>query len=201
MNLASALNLAGMSLVTSFGVSLWLTRLAGCYNWYDQPGDVLKIHLRPIPMVGGFGVYIAFSLVALTQPGAAVLAGLGLVALVLGAWDDFHWKSRTVPGTKFLVQAAGTVAMLVLLWVTGVRLEGAPAWVFWLLGSGFVAGGMNALNLEDGMDGLAAGEAVLSALGFSLLLHHQGLFGPALAGVALAGALVGFLALNWHPAR
>ncbi len=201
MSLTNALSAAGIGLVTSFGLSAWLTKLAERYNWHDRPGDVLKVHVRPIPMVGGFGVYVAFSLVALIQTGTAVLAGVGLVSLALGAWDDFRWKSHAVPGTKFMLQLGGAATMLWLLRAAGVRLEGAPAWVFWLLGLGFVVGGMNALNLEDGMDGLAAGEAALSALGFSFLLHHQGLSGPALAGAALAGALLGFLALNWHPAR
>lgn len=201
MSLPVVLSAGGMALLVSLGLNAWLIKLAERYRWYDRPGDALKVHLRPIPMVGGFGVYLAFGLVALSRPETTMLAGVGLVALALGAWDDFHWKARAVPGTKFMLQSICAAAMLGLMWLAGVRLDDAPGWVYWLLGFGFVVGAMNALNLEDGMDGLAAGEAALSALGLALLLVRYGLVGPALTGVALAGALVGFLVLNWHPAR
>ncbi len=195
------LSAGGMGLLVSLGLNLWLTRLAACYQWYDRPGDVLKVHLRPIPVVGGFGVGVAFALVALSRAESAVLAGTGALALAVGAWDDFRWKQRSVPGMKLALQTVGAVAMLGAMGGAGVRFSDAPGWASWLLGLGFIVGGMNAWNLEDGMDGLAAGEATLSSLGFALLLYRNGLTGAALAGVGLAGALAGFLALNWHPAR
>jgi UDP-GlcNAc:undecaprenyl-phosphate GlcNAc-1-phosphate transferase len=195
------LNIGSMALVTSFGLGAWLAQLAERYGWCDRPGDALKIHRRPIPLVGGFGVVVGFGLVALSRAGSAVLAGVGIIALMVGAWDDFRWKARAVPGLKFGLQLGAAAAMLGLLQTAGVRFADAPAWVFWTLGFGFVVGSMNAFNLEDGMDGLAGGEAALSALGFAVLLARQGLSAPAFAAVALAGALIGFLVLNWHPAR
>jgi UDP-GlcNAc:undecaprenyl-phosphate/decaprenyl-phosphate GlcNAc-1-phosphate transferase len=88
-----------------------------------------------------------------------------------------------------------------VLWVSGIRLvPGLP-----LVGLGLAAaywlGSVNALNLEDGLDGLAGGEAAVSALGFAMVLNLRGQNGAALLAVLLAGALVGFLLLNWHPAR
>jgi UDP-GlcNAc:undecaprenyl-phosphate GlcNAc-1-phosphate transferase len=124
-----------------------------------------------------------------------LIVGCGAVALLLGTWDDFHWKLRSTAGPKFLAQALAAMVMAFGLSRVGV-VPGSP-----VLAAALVIGAMNALNLEDGMDGVASGEALASALGFAFWLLGTG---PAWAGgvaLALAGALAGMLVLNWHPAR
>jgi UDP-GlcNAc:undecaprenyl-phosphate GlcNAc-1-phosphate transferase len=198
-----------MALVTSFGLNVWLTRVARMQGWCDPVGDRLKIHHQPTPLVGGIGVMVAFSFVVLSMSAArgaessAVLAvfGVGVLALGLGLWDDFRWKRLTVPFAKFGLQVAAASAMTLLLRWAGIRFAGAPVWLGWLLGMAYLVGAMNALNLEDGMDGLAGGQALLSSLGLVILFNRFHMGTPATASLALAGALAGFLVLNWHPAR
>ncbi|MEO0079381.1 MAG: MraY family glycosyltransferase, partial [candidate division WOR-3 bacterium] len=71
----------------------------------------------------------------------------------------------------------------------------------WLLAGLVLLIGMNAMNLEDGLDGLVGGETLVSMLGFGTVLIRLG--ERSLAGLCfvLAGGLAGFLLLNWHPAR
>jgi UDP-GlcNAc:undecaprenyl-phosphate GlcNAc-1-phosphate transferase len=121
---------------------------------------------------------------------------------VLGALDD-AWGVR--PAVKLLVEAAVAVGM----YVAGYRINaignpfggpiqlgwlGLPVTVFWFLGC------MNAINLMDGLDGLAAGVVVFaSATLFMTGLLFQN-YPAALFAVVLAGSTVGFLILNFPPA-
>jgi UDP-GlcNAc:undecaprenyl-phosphate GlcNAc-1-phosphate transferase len=211
-----ALASAGAALATSFGANSWLARVARRRGWCDRPearsekrearGEGLKIHTRPIPFVGGLGIATALAVAA----GVSALVGHGVawgvlvagaLALVPGVWDDFKWKAVSVPVSKLGLQLAMALLAAGVLWVSGIRVvPGLP-----LLGLGLAAaywlGGVNALNLEDGLDGLAGGEAAVSALGFAVILNLRARPDAALLAVLLAGALVGFLLLNWHPAR
>jgi UDP-GlcNAc:undecaprenyl-phosphate/decaprenyl-phosphate GlcNAc-1-phosphate transferase len=119
---------------------------------------------------------------------------LGLL-IVMGAVDDWI---RLRPRTKFLFQLAAAVLFLLFTspstWggdLTGwVGWLAYPVWLFWLVGI------TNSLNLLDNMDGLTSGVGLLAALGFVWL----GL-GANWILLPLAGALLAFLLLNFHPAR
>jgi UDP-GlcNAc:undecaprenyl-phosphate GlcNAc-1-phosphate transferase len=207
MDGALALASAGAALATSFGANSWLARIARRRGWCDRPeGTLLKVHTKPIPFVGGLGVALALAVAAVVSVliGHGVAWGVlvaGALALVPGVWDDFKWKAVSVPVPKLGLQVVMALLAAGVLWMSGIRVvPGLP-----LVGLGLVAaywlGGVNALNLEDGLDGLAGGEAAVSALGFAVILDLRGQTGAALLAVLLAGALVGFLLLNWHPAR
>ncbi|MEO0081670.1 MAG: aminotransferase class I/II-fold pyridoxal phosphate-dependent enzyme [candidate division WOR-3 bacterium] len=193
----------GSAFAGSLGVNLLLARLAQRRGWCDWPDNRLKIHGRPVPFVGGVGVLAGLVLAAAAQPVGcrlpirAAWIAVGLISLAAGLWDDFRWKSRTVPLTKLVVQVAvALVAGFLVTFTAALRhplLTLAVAVVF-------VLGAMNALNLEDGMDGLAAGEAIISSLGIVLVAARDNDRSPFLA-IGLVGALVGFLVLNWYPAR
>lgn len=236
-SLPLAAGLTGVA--ASFGLNVWLSRLAARKGWCDAATSAVKTHSRPVPFVGGAGVLAGFALgVAVvwagTQwPGAgnqasgslAAFVGVGGLGLALGMWDDFRWKTLSVPGRKLALQCAFALAMAGLIARAGLRLgfqsAGVPGFewplpalnrlsphplepasmVGWLFAALFILGAMNALNLEDGMDGLCGGEAMLSALGFGFALLLLGRPVLALVAVALAGALAGFVTLNWHPAR
>ncbi len=74
-----------------------------------------------------------------------------------------------------------------------------PLWlVFWVVA---ITATSNAVNLSDGLDGLASGLCLIASAGFSLIALKAGEQGIAVAGLALAGACLGFLFYNWHPAR
>ena len=174
------------------------------------------------PTMGGLllvpcGVVVG-SLVSPSDPRLLPIGLVTLAFMVIGGVDD--WRSLTkrhntglTPKGKLLLQALA--AGLFLLWA---GLHGAiPAsialpwgWLLpiglliWPLGLFVFLAESNATNLTDGLDGLAAGVGAIVLVGLSLQLMLRGNGGdPALAGyaAALAGAWLGFLLHNRHPAR
>ena len=188
----------------------WATRR----GLLDHP-TARKAHSSPVPLLGGVGVLasiaIGLALVVL-QIGplddSALLISIGLGAfamLGLGVCDDVY---DVAPRWKL----AGQVAIAAATWFAGIRVGAVdlpfgiavPASEFlslvitvcWLV---LIT---NAFNLIDGMDGLATGVAVIAALTMYLLAaEHGGQTVPVLVGLALAGALAGFLRFNLPPAR
>lgn len=181
----------------------------------DQPGG-RKVHEVPIPRLGGvamaiaFGIAIAVATVASPGLGSvdglrpnrapAILAGVGLLLLV-GIVDDTR-------GMRALVKLAAQIAAASLAWFLGLSIDmlflpwgmvelgplALPVTVAWIVGV------INAVNLIDGLDGLAAA-VVLTVLGaFGLLAAADGVDPTLPLIAATAGAAVGFLAYNLHPA-
>ena len=176
-----------------------------------------EVQARAVPRFGGLAVAAAFYLpiavlwftdAATTSAfarsprvAAAFLAG-GLLALGLGAWDD----RRGLPPLAKLAGQVGIAAAVAALGLTmqtlsvpglGVLALGpwaAPVTVLWLV---LV---MNAVNLIDGLDGLAAGVSlgIVALLFVVSVLNGQAV--GVLVGASLAGALLGFLRHNSHPA-
>jgi UDP-GlcNAc:undecaprenyl-phosphate GlcNAc-1-phosphate transferase len=150
----------------------------------DRPGP-LKVQQRPVPYLGGLAVFAGLAgPVAWAQP--ALLVPLGL-ALLLGLADDAADVSPSL-------RLAGEVAIGAAAAVTlpgSLSLLGAVVTVL------VVVALLNAVNLLDGLDGLAASVAALGSLGFAVVLDGD----ARVAAMALAGALLGFLAWNRPPAR
>jgi UDP-N-acetylmuramyl pentapeptide phosphotransferase/UDP-N-acetylglucosamine-1-phosphate transferase len=159
----------------------------------DQPGE-RRSHASATPRGGGIG-FVSVALLAFVvlgswqrQPGWWWIGGgLSLVAGI-GWWDD-HRPLPALP--RLLVHALAALAL-----AAGLAQLGAPNGIA-VLGFVLALGLVNAWNFMDGIDGLAASQALLCAAGFACLLA-----GPwqALA-VLLAGACLGFLAFNLPPAR
>ncbi len=170
-----------VGLIVALALTPLAMRVARSVGAVDLPGP-LKPQARPVAYLGGIAVFGAVAAgVAPQRP--ALLLPLGL-ALVLGTVDDL----RPLPARPRLAAEIG-IGLLAALTVPGpgwVRLATALALVVLL----------NAVNLLDGQDGLAAGFGVVAALGFALL---GGDATPV--GLALAGGLVGFLVFNRPPAR
>lgn len=161
-------------------------RLALRLDVVDHPGP-LKIHRRPVAYLGGLAVYAG--LVAGTIGGGrslALLTPVGL-ALLLGLVDDrfdLSPRSRLAAEAGIGVVAAGVVR------VPGTGGGG------WLLTAVAVLVLVNAVNLLDGMDGLASGVALVSAAGFAAILGGA----PQMMALALAGGAAAFLVFNRPPA-
>jgi len=177
----------------------------------DAPGESRRIHDHPIPRLGGLAILLGFLVGALpfsvlSESVRGILIGSVLVAL-LGAVDD---RVSLPPWVKLLVQlAAAGVAVAhgvrIQILTNPIRFAGeviplgalsVPATLLWIVGM------TNALNLVDGLDGLAAGIAGISCA--SMLLVS--LFLPAATDVsvllgALGGACLGFWPYNRNPAR
>lgn len=187
-------------------------KIAIAAGYYDAPGE-RKIHKHPIPRLGGIAIWLGFTLalgaIGLFQwhqelgsalPG--VLAG-GAIMFVLGLLDDLLNLS---PYFKLIIQfLAALTAFALGVQVNTLDLPGAqllvlnalslPLTIFWLVGLS------NAMNFIDGVDGLAAGVTVLSALTLTVVALFTNQPSSALLASLLAGASLGFLAFNFHPAK
>jgi UDP-GlcNAc:undecaprenyl-phosphate/decaprenyl-phosphate GlcNAc-1-phosphate transferase len=215
--------------VSAVVFTLAIRRVALALGVVDRPDGVRKLHKSPVPLLGGISVCGAWILGTagsgplwrtITQstefaarPGpwwAYLYAPLGpalllavAIVLVLGSLDDaVTLRART----KLLGQAvaagilvAGGLAVE-RLWLFGHTVElsrpvGIAFTLIWLIGS------MNAMNMLDGMDGLASTVGLVTSLilaGMAWITHHPAL---SLIMAAQAGALAGFLVLNLPPAR
>jgi len=179
-----------MGVVVGFGVALvaalLLTPAARRASFklgiLDTPGP-LKVQREPVPYLGGVAVFAALG-IALAAWQAWWLIPLALAAL-LGVADDVRSISpRLRLAGQFVV---GIVAGLV---------EPAPGRFGVLLTAVFVVVLVNAVNLIDGMDGLASSVVAISAIAFAIAGTETRV--PALA---VCGALLGFLFFNRAPAR
>jgi UDP-GlcNAc:undecaprenyl-phosphate/decaprenyl-phosphate GlcNAc-1-phosphate transferase len=180
------------------------------YGVVDQPDQTRKIHRYPIPRVGGLAIaisYLGAYLLVRPEAGSPLAQQLSLVwkllpggALIfaVGLFDDLF----TLRAWHKLV---GQLAAAGLAYWGGVRIltiagASTDAWwnlpltILWLMAC------MNAFNLVDGLDGLAAGVglfATLTVFAAALMQHNMVL---AVATFPLAGALLAFLCYNFNPA-
>jgi UDP-GlcNAc:undecaprenyl-phosphate GlcNAc-1-phosphate transferase len=168
----------------------------------DHPGS-LKIHQIPTPLIGGAAILTGFATAILLAVGpelhmAPVLAWLCAAATgiwVLGLVDDVHPLS---PWTRLVGQS---VAAVTLIQAGFLVMSDAPWWLTGPVTFLLLVGLSNAMNLLDGMDGLATGVGCLSALGLAAASTLLGNVTAFLLCVFFACALLGVLAFNWHPAR
>jgi UDP-GlcNAc:undecaprenyl-phosphate/decaprenyl-phosphate GlcNAc-1-phosphate transferase len=182
-------------------------RVARRLGAVDRPGG-RRMHDGVIPLGGGLallaGAVLPVVLLAdrVSHPMKAILIGACLCALV-GFADDVldlpvAAKLAAQIGVATVPVAAGVSIDHVTLpfldpFSTGVLQY--PLTILWIVGL------MNVLNFVDGMDGLAAGVGAISAGTFCVLALSLGRVQPALIVAALAGACIGFLRRNFHPAR
>jgi UDP-GlcNAc:undecaprenyl-phosphate GlcNAc-1-phosphate transferase len=201
-------------LLFAFTVSLLLmpplARSAQLRGWLDRPSG-RKQHTGAVPPVGGVVMYLAFTVALLTLSDSA-FSCLGLLAAMTlmtatGFVDDLRQLSTR---SRFLMQA---VAAFLIIVADGVRLDSlgdlfgmgeislqflaVPFTVFCTMGM------INAVNLADGIDGLAGGLALLVTLWLSAFVLAAGYQGPdAMLPSLLAAAIMGFLCYNLrHPWR
>jgi Fuc2NAc and GlcNAc transferase len=191
-------SLAGVRLVERYASTLWLI---------DLP-NVRSSHREPRPRGGGLGIVAA---VAIASAMAAiiglpwsrelkiVLGAAGVVALV-GLWDDLRpltiWPrlAAQTGAATLVVIALGSLERLPLPAPADVPLglAGGVLVVIWIVGV------TNFFNFMDGVDGLAAGQAVISLGVLAWALWPQSAAGLALIVLAATAA---FLTRNWSPAK
>jgi UDP-GlcNAc:undecaprenyl-phosphate GlcNAc-1-phosphate transferase len=206
------------ALLTSLAVAGFTIRpaiaLAERFQLVDRPGRH-KRHNRPIPYVGGVVLFVAMWLaVAISllffpeafrelKPSLLFVFSGALIVFLAGFADDLVSLSA---GTKLAAQAAaGLVLYLgglaidpVTIPFTGSYEIGSlsvvitVAWVVMLT---------NAINLIDGLDGLAAGVSLIAAITLAAIGTFYTAGSAVLFAYALVGFLVGFLYYNRYPAR
>jgi UDP-GlcNAc:undecaprenyl-phosphate GlcNAc-1-phosphate transferase len=208
-----------ISAVVTFLATGGIRTLAIGFGAVAIPRD-RDVHVKPIPRMGGVGMYIgvvaavlfAHQLPALRPDIAAVLVAATIIVGV-GIVDD-RWGLDAL--TKFAgqVTAAGVMAVMGLGWYliydpfnnSTVVLDGLQGG---LVTVAVAVTLINAMNFVDGLDGLAAGLGLIASFAvfaFAVgLLTEQGgsvdSYPPALLAAAMAGACLGFLPHNFSPAR
>lgn len=205
-----------LSLVAGLVSTRVIRDLALRFGLYDSGGG-RKLHKRPVPRLGGVAVAISAAVPLMgvilwsNNISAALLAdrpllvgglGGGLIMLAVGIWDDLR-DSRAV------VKLAAQIAAATVVCVAGIQIEAvsvpffgpvhlgmlsAPVTVFWMV---LV---MNAVNLIDGLDGLAGGVVVLAGGTLFIMSVLEDNTLAALLLVVVVGATLGFLAYNINPA-
>ncbi|MCI5130787.1 MAG: undecaprenyl/decaprenyl-phosphate alpha-N-acetylglucosaminyl 1-phosphate transferase, partial [Candidatus Electrothrix sp. EH2] len=199
------------SCLTALAFTPLIRRFALHFALTDNP-SARKMHSEKIPRVGGVALFSSFFLPFLLQlffrqydqqnsADHFFFAGAVLIFL-LGLWDD-------IQELNFSLKIFGQILIIVVVYSGGLRITAVttpfgpdfsigflslPLTVFWFL---LV---INAVNLIDGLDGLAAGICLFVSLSMLFVCTVNGQQTAALAFAALAGALVGFLRYNFHPA-
>jgi len=167
----------------------------------DRPeGDSLKIHSVAIPLSGGIAIFLCFSLLLfflylganlVRVKMAGILVG-GSMALLMGVWDDLK---PTLPVFRLGFQALSGAVLV----FSGSSMN-APFFICLPLSIFYVMGAINAVNMEDGLDGLAGGIALISFMGFAILSATLNRPMDLRISVILCGILIGFLCFNFNPA-
>lgn len=183
----------------------------------DMP-NARKVHTRVMPRLGGLAIYIAFLIVFIglllfipetftVREGNFIKAFLvgGTMTILLGAFDD---KFDLPAKFKFLYQIA---TACIVVFVFDIQLEfanipfhtygsvqdwiGIPFTILWIVGV------TNAINLIDGLDGLAAGVSAIAIGTIAVMAFIMGNVLIALISLLLLGSIIGFLFFNFHPAK
>lgn len=203
--------------ISSFILTLLLTPLIGRVSarlgLVDAPGG-RKVHTQSVPRLGGLAVCVsavaALGIVSMVRPGTIdtpvwlamrpFLAAGGVIFLV-GLVDDLRGLSA---GSKLVFEfGAAALIMSSGLLIENVTLLGQTwplGWLAWPVTLTWLVGLTNAFNLIDGIDGLAAGIAVLAGAACGAILVVRGHSAEAMLLAVLVGAACGFLFFNFAPA-
>lgn len=203
-----------ISLLLAFILIPTTRKIAVKFGIYDNPDSTFAIHERPVPHLGGLGIFLAvfialmlsfffiFKQVSIVRL-SSVLIG-GLMAFSLGLWDDLKWKRSRKnyrPNAKFILQVVVSGVISTVLIVGGLSIKFIPVGIIGLLLVIFyIFGGMNAVNMQDGLDGLAAGLVAISAAGFAGLSFFTGNTLGLMLSLSSLGVVLGFLVYNFYPA-
>jgi UDP-GlcNAc:undecaprenyl-phosphate GlcNAc-1-phosphate transferase len=208
----------------TLGLSWLIYKLSHRYRLYPKIRE-RDVHTRPTPRLGGvamfLGIVAAFALGSLLPQFSLVFAdpgkilailGAALLIVLIGVVDDI-WD------LDWLTKLAGQIIAAGLLAWQGVQIASIPIpnllvigspWMSLILTVFIVVLVMNAINFIDGLDGLVAGVAIISNgvfFVYSYLISYapttqSDYFNLAqFIAAAVIGACLGFLPLNWHPAR
>jgi UDP-GlcNAc:undecaprenyl-phosphate GlcNAc-1-phosphate transferase len=208
-----------LSLFGTFGMRRFAVRL----GVLDNPGH-RKVHVEPVPLLGGVGIVGAFYLFALAH-----IIGLALLSLSGNTWMEqnllnFLGEDAKIKVAGFLaggflifvvgvvddvkalspwVKLIGQIAAASVLVMSGLRIEmfifsnfwmSAAVTIFWVVLL------TNSMNFLDNMDGLCGGVSVIACLSFFLCVQSDDTLVRVLL-MLLAGATGGFLYHNLHPAK
>lgn len=199
-----------ISAILSLITTPFVKKLAVKIKAIDIPKDERRVHKKPIPLLGGLAIYVAFIVTLILKKGMLESSEIGIIAgatiiVAGGVIDDMR---ELKPFTKLCFQIAAAICLL----LSGVsitvltnpfdNINGlvhinwfyVPFTLFWVVGI------TNALNLIDGLDGLAAGVALISTTTIFVIALIHGRTEAAILTSILGGSIIGFLPYNFNPA-
>jgi len=198
------------------GVISWvsikpLLYLDGKFNFFDNPDDLRKVHDKKIPTLGGIAIFLGWLISSLLWvdfvkcPEMQFLVVGVLILTFLGIKDDI---SVLDPYKKF---AGQIVAAFLVVYFGNVRITSfygifgvgqLPVWVSIIFTILVFLTIINALNLIDGINGLATSISLIGSIFYGVWFFLiDGNFQHTILAAALAGALISFLRFNITPAK
>ena len=196
--------------LSAFAISFLIVpltaKLAYKIGAVDKP-SARKVHLGLMPRLGGLGIFLSFTITALifletNGPILGMLIG-ACVIVVVGVLDDIY---QLPPVIKLIGQSVA--AIIVMSFGVMVHFLTNPfSGMFWLgllsipVTFLWIVGVTNAVNLIDGLDGLAAGVSSIAGLTMGVVALLTGANEIALAAFILVAAILGFIPYNFYPAR
>ncbi|MDR2900615.1 MAG: undecaprenyl/decaprenyl-phosphate alpha-N-acetylglucosaminyl 1-phosphate transferase [Treponema sp.] len=198
-----------VSFIISTGAVALILFIARRENWYDKIDD-RKVHTGNIPRLGGIGfafaflavsifLFISFNLFSTNLYSVVVLLAMFII-LQFGIIDDF--KSLK-PRVKFLIQCIAALGILLSglsyqkLFLVDFFGITSISWIGYPITFIFIVGLTNAVNIIDGVDGLAGGVSALIAITYGIIFssHFNDEFAVLLC-ICLAASIGGFLVFN-----
>lgn len=195
------------TIVTAILIPCWI-KVCAKWNLYEQTDD-RKRHRSNIPTMGGISIFAGIFISAMIViPESQVyhfniLYGALFILFLTGFFDDLMDLS---PSKKVVFQIAAAAIVI----SAGFRIESAfgflsfgelPLFVSYIVTVFFIVAITNALNLIDGLDGLAGSLTLIASLIFGILFYQMGNVEMTLLSMSVCGAVFGFLFYNFHPAK
>ena len=186
-----------VSLVACLSIMPLVIKLAHSKGWVVYPRND-RWHKHPTALMGGIGIYVAFTIAFLSINYDNVnwlVFGAASLMFIIGLIDDV-WEVK--PVVKLLSQIICSFILIYNGFIFGGGLlgwAGIPLTFIWVIGI------TNAINLLDNMDGLAGGISSIVALISGILAIINGEYDLACMAFAISGSTIGFLFYNFKPAR
>ncbi len=199
-----------LAIIISFILTPLVRKFAFKIGAIDIPKDERRVHKEPMPLLGGLAIYLSVVIsslvfIPLNKSLISVLIG-GTIILISGIIDDIKGMS---PKLKMAFQILAGLALIagdvkVDFFTNPFTINNEVIYLNWLsipVTLFWVVGITNTLNLIDGLDGLAAGVAMISALSLTFVAEKFGYATVILISAIVAGATLGFLPFNFNPAK
>ena len=217
--MAAVYSIIGITFAFALALTPVTIKLAHKFNLVDIPSDNRRIHKKPMPRIGGVAIVVSMFLgfliyyiftkniesIALDKKFFGYAIGAFIIAL-MGIIDDiFNLRARY----KFFFQlAAGIVIYAFGIRITGFKIPFIYTdiinfeWIDFPVTLTWVIGITNAVNLIDGLDGLAAGISSISATALLIIfIATSASLDAIIITAVLVGATLGFLPYNFNPAK